>query len=239
MLLAIPSKNRASHCKTIRFFQSYATVYCPEEEVDQYKVWGCAVIGVPKNIVGITKTRNWILNHTDERWVVFMDDDMRRAGYIKPLWSKSKRIPLRAPALMDEFRRLFEVSEGIGFPVWGVCNNSSFRNFSPYQPFIWQTCITATCMGIINEPSGLRFDENYEFYEDYDLGLRCLVKYGGVVGARYFYFETELGNSDGGVSSYKTSELEDAATKRLLASYPGLIRKTVKKDDSYEFVLNF
>ena len=33
------------------------------------------IVAVPKNVQGITATRNWILKNTKEKWVVFLDDD--------------------------------------------------------------------------------------------------------------------------------------------------------------------
>lgn len=240
MLIAIPSKGRSGRCKTVRFLSSYGTVYCPEDEVNQYKIWGCTVIGIPLEVKGIVRTRNWILDHTDERWVVFLDDDMRRAGYVKFLWTKSKRVAIRAPTLMDEFQRLFEVAEGMELPVWCVSNNSSFRNFYAYSPFVWQTALTSACMGILNEPEGLRFDESYEVHEGYEMGLRCLKQYGAIVAARYFYFETEIGSKEGGTADYRTPESGKAAIQKLLTSYPGLVRKISKKNDVDEIeVLTF
>jgi len=238
MLLAIPTKGRSHRCKTVRFFKSYGTIFCPYAEVNAYKTLGCPVVGVPKHVSGITQTRNWILNHTDERWVVFIDDDMRRAGYVKAMWSKNKRVALRCNAMLDEFQRLFEVAEGVKVPIWGVANNSTYRNFQPYHPFDWHTYVTATCMGIIND--GLRFDESYQVYEDYELGLRCLATYGAVVGARYLYFEAELGKTEGGMADYRTGPIEEACAKKLLAAYPGLVRRTLTKGGAYSLeVMDF
>ena len=76
MLIAVPSKNRAGKTTTDRILPNIATFYVPESEIHQYS-YIKNVVGVPKEVQGITATRNWILKNTDEKWVVFLDDDAK------------------------------------------------------------------------------------------------------------------------------------------------------------------
>ena len=80
MLIAIPSKNRAGQTTTNKILPNIGTFFVPESEVHQYH-YIKNVIGVPSSVQGITQTRNWILKNTDEKWVVFLDDDAKNVGY--------------------------------------------------------------------------------------------------------------------------------------------------------------
>ena len=82
MIIAIPSKNRAGKTTSQRVLPN-ATFYVPESEVHQYKQFVKNVIAVPKEVKGITPTRNWILKNTKERYVVFIDDDVKTCGWTK------------------------------------------------------------------------------------------------------------------------------------------------------------
>ena len=82
MLVAIPSKGRAGNVKTLSVTPD-AVLYVPQSEQSSYESYyrETAIVAVPADIKGITKTRNWILDSTDERYVVFVDDDFEVAGY--------------------------------------------------------------------------------------------------------------------------------------------------------------
>ena len=70
MLIAVPSKSRASLTTTNKILPS-ATFYVPKSEIHQYQSLIKNVVAVPNDIKGITPTRNWILKHTKEKYVVF------------------------------------------------------------------------------------------------------------------------------------------------------------------------
>ncbi|MCU9931087.1 hypothetical protein OFL77_27535, partial [Escherichia coli] len=71
-----------------------AIFYVPQSELHQYEGIVKNVIGVPNTIKGITSTRNWILKNSGERFVIFIDDDVKEAGYNLLLERQQKKIKI-------------------------------------------------------------------------------------------------------------------------------------------------
>lgn len=237
MLVAIPSKGRAGKVKS-QWYITSASVFVPGLEVEAYEKTGAVnVVGVPMSVRGITATRNWILDNTGDERVVFIDDDLKTAGWNELLSHYAKKRSLTEQEMVGEWVKLFEVAEGLDYRIWGLSTVSATRSIYPYRPFIFHTYVTASCMGIINR--GLRFDESFPVKEDYELCLRCIKEDGGVVGARYLYWENEHWAGEGGCRDYRTQEMEEDAIKRLMRMYPGLIRRVTRGGSEYSIELDF
>jgi hypothetical protein len=142
---------------------------------------------VPNEVHGITQTRNWILRHTKDRRVVMIDDDVRTQGWNELLDRASMRHDLDEAAWLAEFRKLFEVTEQLGYRIWGVATDGATRSIYPFNPFRWRSYVTASCMGIVND-GRTYFDESYPVKEDYELCARRITEDGGVVCAQYLYW---------------------------------------------------
>src|SRR5215467_313606 len=222
MIVAVPSKGRAGLVKTQKVIPS-CRVYVPELEVDAYRRAGTQnVVGVPNRVHGITKTRNWILDHADDLRVVMIDDDVRACGWRKMHAEASQTIKLSGDAWLGEFRKVFEITEQLHYRIWGVGTDGATRAYYPYWPFRWRAFVTASCMGIVND-GRTRFDESYPVKEDYELCCRCLTEDGGVVMAQYLFWVNSHWNDDGGCKDYRTQPIEHDCMRRLRRAYPGLI----------------
>jgi len=218
MLIAIPSKNRAGKTTTNIVLPNLGTFFVPKSEIHQYS-YIKNVIGVPNEIQGITNTRNWILKNTSEKWVVFLDDDVRYAGYTEMGKSQSHKIEIRNEIFWnDEFIKAFDLTEQMGYKLWGVKTETSPRSVYPYKPINTKTYLTASCMGMINDGE-FYFDENFKVKEDYEICLRHIVKYGGILGIRYLHWENEHWGTDGGCKDYRTVEMEKKAIKDLVNEF--------------------
>ncbi|MGH7260698.1 MAG: hypothetical protein ACREI9_08470 [Nitrospiraceae bacterium] len=239
MIVAIPSKGRAGQVRTAAILPS-AALYVPENEAAAYRKFHPLVIAVPMSVRGITATRNYILNTADpdDPDVVMVDDDVKVQGWIQLKHQNGKHQALTEAAWLAEWKKLFAVTRGVGFRIWGVGTDGALRSVYPWRPFIWHTYVTASCMGICNE-SGVRFDESFPVKEDYELCLRCIKEDGGVVGARYLYWANEHWTGEGGCKSYRTQEMEEAATERLMVMYPRLIRRVERGGSKYSIELDF
>ena len=82
MLIAVPSKGRAGLTTTNKVLKN-AVFYVPKSEEHQYIGTVKNIVTVPNEIQGITKTRNWIMKNTEDKKVVFIDDDVKNAGWTK------------------------------------------------------------------------------------------------------------------------------------------------------------
>lgn len=238
MHIAIPSKGRAGKVKSLALL-SKATLYVPEYELSDYEsIYGKRVIGVPSDIRGITPTRNWILDNCKDNWVVMVDDDVRIQGWFKLLDGYSKTYPLTEEEWYREFVRLFDLTQQMGYRIWGTNTDGQLMSFYPYKPILFQTYVTASMMGIRND-TGIRFDERFTVKEDYEMCLRCIKEDGGLIGARYIYWVNSHWKDEGGCKDYRTVEVEERCVNLLKELYPGFISKMVRKDSEYTISLNF
>lgn len=237
MLIAIPSKGRAGKVPSWKYMPQ-GVVFVPELEVEAYQRTGIdRVVGIPNDVRGITATRNWILDNTSEDWVVFVDDDLKKAGWLQ-VYDEYMQVQKMSPeAMIAEWTKLFEVAEDMALPVWGVSTISAPRAVYPYRPIIFRTYVTASCMGMRNS-TGLRFDPSFKVKEDYELCLRVLRDYGGVVGARYLFWENSHWRDEGGCKDYRTREMEDDAITRLQKLYPGIVRRAPNSDSEFTIALD-
>lgn len=236
MLVAVPSKGRAGLTSTNKILPE-AVFFVPESEVHQYKGLIKNIVGVPKDVSGITKTRNWILKNTDEKRVVFLDDDAKSVGYTKLDKDKSSRIDIRNQNFwIDEFEKLFDITEQMDMKIWGVKTEAATRSVYPYKPFLFKSYVTASCMGMINDGE-FYFNEMYKVKEDYEICLRHIRDKGGIVAARYLHWENDHWEQDGGCKDYRTVNMEKECIKMLIRDYPGMIKSVNRKANKFTIQL--
>jgi hypothetical protein len=237
MLIAIPSKNRAGKTTTNKILPNIGTFYVPESELHQYS-YIKNVVDVPNNVQGITNTRNWILKNTSEKWVVFLDDDAKNVGYTELGRTQCKMIKVQEEGFWaEEFLKAFDLTQQLGYKMWGVKTEAAPRSVYPFKPILTKTYLTASCMGLINDGE-FYFDEKFKVKEDYEICLRHIVKYGGILGIRYIHWENEHWTTEGGCKDYRTVEMEKKAILDLNKLYPGMIRSAKRKANTFTIQLN-
>lgn len=238
MLIAVPSKGRAGLTTTNKILPNLSTFFIPESEYHQYKGIVKNIVCVPKEVRGITDTRNWILENTDEQWVVFLDDDAKNVGYKKVEERRMKNVEIRDEGFWaEEFLKYFDLTEQLGFKIWGTRTESSPRGTYPYKPFLTRSYVTASCMGIVNDGEYL-FDPDFKVKEDYEICLRHIRDKGGILAVRYLHWENEHWVTDGGCKDYRTIEMERDAIKRLIKLYPNMISSAKRKANEFTIKLN-
>jgi hypothetical protein len=236
MLIAVPSKNRAGNTKTNLILPNVCTFFVPESEVHQYS-YVKNVVGVPNFVQGITATRNWILKNTNEKYVVFLDDDVKSCGYIELGKFQGHLHKIKDESFWyEEFFKAFDLTEQLNFKMWGLKTEGALRSVYPFKPILFKTYLTASCMGMINDGE-FYFDENFKVKEDYEICLRHIVKYGGILGIRYIHWENEHWKTDGGCKDYRTIEMGKKAIKDLVKMYPGMIAKAKREASGFTIQL--
>ena len=236
MIIAIPSKNRAGRTTSQNVLPN-ATFFVPNSEVHQYKAFVKNIIGIPNNIQGITPTRNWILKNTKEKYVVFIDDDVKTCGYNKLLERNTKKIEIKNEEFWNEEFKKFFICEELEYKMWGVRTESSPRGTYPYKPILFRTYLTASCMGMINDGE-YYFNEKYKVKEDYEICLRHIRDKGGILGIRYLHWENEHWTTEGGCKDYRTIEIERDCIKRLIKEYPNMVLSAKRKNNEFCIKLN-
>jgi hypothetical protein len=232
MLIAVPSKGRAGRVMTQAVLPS-ASIFVPHLEAAAYEKMGARnVVPVPDTVRGITATRNWILRQADDPRVVMIDDDVRTQGYTELFERNCMRHHLDEATWLGEFTKLFDVTEDLGYRIWGVATDGATRSIYPFHPFRWRSYVTASCMGIVND-GRTYFDESYPVKEDYELCARCISEDGGVVCAQYLYWVNLHWETAGGCHDYRTQAMEADCIKRLRRAYPGLVRVAQRQNSQW------
>ncbi len=236
MIIAIPSKGRAGSTTTNKVLPNLGVFYVPESEVHQYS-YIKNLVGVPVEVRGITATRNWILKNTDDQRVVFLDDDVKEYGWNDLGRTQSTKIKINDENFWhDQFHLAFDLCEQLGFKMWGLKTEGAPRGVYPYKPILFKTYLTASCMGMINDEE-FYFDEDFKVKEDYEICLRHIVKYGGILGIRYLHWENNHWEKAGGCNDYRTIEMERDAIKRLHKLYPDMIRSAKRVANKFTIQL--
>ena len=237
---AIPSKGRAGQkLKTVLMFPG-ATIYVPQNEVEDYRrYYKNIVVGVPNEVKGITATRNWILKNCGQYYVMMFDDDCKVAGYVKLNTDNVRYETIYDESTwLDEMFKLACLTEDLGYRIWGVSTTSAAQGYYGYKPFLFQSYVLGSALGIINDGS-YYFDESFKVKEDYELCLRHVAELGGIVCSRYIHFECEHWVTDGGCKDYRTHSIETDCINRLISKYPNLIRKVKRVSNTYAIELDF
>ena len=238
MLIAVPSKGRAGLTTTDKILPNTCTFFIPESEYHQYKGLAKNIVCVPKEVRGITPTRNWILKNTNESWVVMLDDDAKNVGYNFLDERNTKKIEIRDEGFwVEEFLKFFDMTEQMNYKIWGTRTESSPRGTYPYKPILLKTYVTASLMGIVNDGE-YYFNEEFPVKEDYEICLRHIKDKGGILGIRYLHWENDHWTKDGGCKDYRTVEMEREAIKKLIKLYPGMVRSAKRKANEFTIQLN-
>jgi len=181
------------------------------------------VMAVPNDVKGITATRNWILKNCQDVYIVMMNDDLFAQGYFEVEEQAHRVRKLYEKEWHDVFHRLFEVTEDVGFKIWGVTRSFKFEYSQPFNPFSFRGEVTGSCMGIVNDGEYL-FDEEFVTKEDYELCLRHIFAEGGIVQARHVFVADDRDmKAKGGCAGYRTKEVEKLMIKKLRNKYPGFV----------------
>lgn len=239
MQFAIPSKGRAGKVKSTAILKD-AVLYVPENEVRYYEKSNPRqeVVGVPVDVKGITKTRNWILNNCEDGRIVMVDDDVKTQGWVKLFEEKARHKKMTQHDWSMTAETLFDCVEDMGWKIWGVATQSAPRSVYPYKPMLSRSYVTASFMGIVNDGTYL-FDESFQVKEDYEIGLRHVVEFGGVLCARHCYWENSHWGDDGGCKDYRTGRIETECIRKLIKMYPGQIRQVSRGGSGYSIDLEF
>lgn len=239
MLIAIPSKSRPFRSKSKDVLTS-AIMFVPNNQLELYKKIYKEVEGIPDEVKGITKTRNWILKNYPDENIVFIDDDFKKGGYwIDKTGGGRRFVDVKDEEIwINEFEKLFNLTQSMGFKIWGAKTENSKISQHDEKPILFKTYITASCMGIVND-SEFYFDEDFIVKEDYEIGLRSIDVHGGVIGARYIGWENEHWGTNGGCGDYRTDKIERDCINRLIKKYPKYVKTVNRKNSQYCIQLNF
>lgn len=235
--IAIPSKNRAGLITTQSVFKS-GTLYIPESEESQYRIYPNKVHLVPNSVRGITATRNYILKVNQNKNVFFIDDDLQYFGYVSRTKEKYKVIRLNDEKIaFKEIEKLFELTYQLNAKINGFFTvGNNLTNYS-YNPYLFNGVCLGSCMGIINDGT-YYFNEDYKVKEDYELTLRNIKDGRPTVRTNILFMQHEHTQTKGGCRDSKRIQKEKKALKMLVKEYPGMIKEAKHRGTNFSIQLN-
>ena len=222
LLIAIPSKGRAGRVTSHKILGDAAgdaVVFCPASERAAYAQQHANVVGVPERFVGITATRNFILDFARERglrFVIQTDDDAKHFTYFEG--------DAKAPGLhvADNRKRAlfvqgFEMCVDLRTNLWGFQVSYDPKFYREYSPLSFTSVIGGNFMGIVED--GQRFDERLKLKEDYDFSLQSLYHKRRVLRFNKYAWAVEHHDTPGGCKAYRGFDTETQAIKLLQAKW--------------------
>ena len=236
--ICIPSKGRVGLCSTQKVFKS-GIFYVPESEVENYKqAYKNEVVGVPLNVKGITKTRNYILKNENND-VFFIDDDFEYGGYLIRNTEKCKVIRItNENVYINEINKMFELANQLKSKLIGFFTTGNNLTNYPYSPFLLNGVALGSCMGIINDGT-YYFDESFEVKEDYELSLRNIADEKTIVRSNILFMQHEHTQLKGGCRDSNRILKEKQALIKLNEMYPGMIKSAKHRGSSFAIQINY
>jgi hypothetical protein len=239
MQISIPTMGRVglSQQITLREFMDYSQyrpwLVCPYNEVAAHKKYWPRVIGCPAK--GIGPTRQWILDNTNARICVMVDDDMYFSYRPDP-----ENVKLERCTNLNPMIRLIAQSVADGYYHGGVSarqgNNhmdfSTPRRGTLDRGAVFVDCIRSYNFHFFDVPAirklGMRFNPEQHVMEDFRFILDMLTK-GYPNRVIYSYCWNQRGSGTvGGCSSYRTAELQAASARKLGEAYPKFVKVVTK-----------
>lgn len=231
MIVAIPSKGRAGRVTTETVLSGAdCTVFCPAAEAPDYEKHHRRVVPVPDSVLGITATRNWILDYArehGERHVVQCDDDA--SNFQKCEGIPPRHLGLENPNHATLFENHFQMCEDAHTNLFGYRVCSDPQAYNSYSPFSFLSVIVGNFMGIIED--GQRFDARLKVKEDYDFSLQSLYRHRRVIRFNKYEFIVSHWFDPGGCAAYRSYETELNAIRILRQKWGGyIIQKHPKRN---------
>lgn len=185
-------------------------------ERQQYMDAGADV--VYESGTNICSARNMAIMLADGKPCIQISDDLRSIKKIQTD-SGGKRatvfvdIPYSVNFLLDEM-------EKYGAYFGGMAINNNPLNYTGVD--------VSTNKLIVNDficamPGPYKFDEDLALKEDYDMCVRQLLDGNSIVRCNNILCDFPHRQNEGGANTYRNTETEDAATKKLMAKWPKYI----------------
>jgi len=231
--IAIPSKGRADKQITLACLpdnlKDCCSILVDAEEFDDYAltVDGVNVIGLPEDVKGIGKVRQWAVENCPTPYLFLLDDDMVFFRRIPGTVKLEKCDPYNVDSM---FRELYDWMSLDDVPVVGV----SARQGNNHNPNDYQEATRQMNFHGIDverfKALGLQFD-GQEVMEDFYMTLSLLTQ--GIPNrVMYQYCWNQVGSgAEGGCSSYRTWEVQKRCAHELAESFPDfvtVVEKTTK-----------
>ena len=209
----------------------FATLCIAKGESEDYREWPGEVLYHPDDVVGLSVTRQWILEYFREKncGVFYLDDDIK--GVYSVVSPSGRKIdnPNDIDQLIDNAA---QCSCDAGIPLFGFSISAQPHYFKSSKPFYLSTWL-AGAFGV-HAFGDLNFDTNLKTREDVDIAMQCLRKYRIVWKDARFSFQFALNFNDGGAQALRTKDLDMQSVGRLKKKWGGALRLVNNKSTTLQ-----
>lgn len=200
-----PSKGRSDNVRTLKLIPNL-TIIVPHDEVDAYKANypDTEVIGTPKGVKGITPTRQWILDHFEECFMI--DDDVTDVR-------KNYAFGKEESAHIDDVDTIEEIindtafiAKEIGAKVFSFSKIRNPLEYDSFHPIVHTGYMNASFCGFL-KGHGLSYDMNLSEGEDHYISCMTIFMHRYcLIDNRYSFITDGNFTAIGGCNDYRTRE---------------------------------
>ena len=244
VLICIPTRGRCGEGKQLSLsqFLKYSSykpmIICPKGEVKEHRKYYKRVRGCP--VLGIGKTRQWILENFSDEYIVMCDDDMNFVYREDPKSIKLSECK-RLDSLVDKMVRCLD----LGFIHGGLgprqrnnlidCSSARAGQFDKKLDIVYKDCDRVNNLHFMNRrkvlDAGARMDA-LPVMEDFHFTLTLLIQgYPNRVIHSYAWRQRASGES-GGCSLYRTDKVQAKGAEGLKKAFPDFVKVVTKKSKS-------
>jgi hypothetical protein len=228
-----PSYKRPQKSST-QILYPFVKIVVKESEANDYIINGNDVIICPDSAQGnLCRVRNWILNNYLENYdaVILLDDDYKNVVR----WNNQKKIKLYENEFEELCESLAIICKEYGFYYFGLNCVTDKGAYREHTPFSTNKYIGGPFQGFI-KGNKLRYDENLNLKEDYDMTLQNLHKYKGCLRANFASYDVKQAEQIGGCAMQRNSKEEERQFNLLQEKWGNkIIIKDNKSKKSFDF----
>ena len=204
MTVVCPSKGRANNVRTLAYFPDLKLIV-PESEADDYSANypSVEVIGTPKNVKGITPTRQWILDNFGE--VFMIDDDV--VSVRRNFTFGDQDAYVDDPVTIREIlETTAHIAREIGAKVFSFSKIRNPLEYNSFNPLEHTGYMNASFCGFL-EGHGLEYDLSMSEGEDHYISCLTIYKHRYcLIDNRYSFITDGNFTAIGGCNDYRTRE---------------------------------
>lgn len=232
ILIACPSKGRASTCTTHKVLPSVKYFVSEDEYEDYCKYVGAdRVVSVSRDIqckpAGKCRTLNYILDNykTEENIILFTDDDIKTIKRIDFLqkWTAKDCSEDELKILLCKLKK---IADSIGAKIGGFCvvTSPDVLQMGAKSKFkLTQKKYIDGKAFIIYSDDGTRYDEELYLKEDIDFNCQSLLKNKRTLSAQFVCFSGVALTNKGGCVDVRSTEKELEQGSKMIKKYGDML----------------
>lgn len=209
----IPSSGRSEMAFYMqRYLLPSSTIVVAESEQEDYIRAGIpeGKLSTHPNLLGLSRIRNWIVQHSSTRVTIQLDDDII---YFQCNIGARRRVMKTSDELMSLFLSTSNVAADAGVHLFGWGGIKRPLYFKPDRPFVFTTPISQV-LGTVGKD--VKWDENLLTVCDIDATLRELeLRRIVFVDNRFFANTNPMFETRGGMQRIRSSERRAADLRYL------------------------